>query len=176
MYNSSRATSHTRVRARDHCTSSTLIGGKGGAGPSSLHTTLEGPTEYVNAKWMQSLHGFLHGIRWTMFHCRLDCLQKSPLGGKPNTKPGDHDIPNVHNRWSILFYHVWGPTWIDIHWNSIWLRVRSHVNFTLHLKVRDHMILEVPWDNLWTLPFGLSQFSWSRLLARVWSGPNLNSS
>jgi hypothetical protein len=37
-----------RVRARDHCTSSILIGGKDGAGPSSLHTTLEGPTEYVN--------------------------------------------------------------------------------------------------------------------------------
>jgi hypothetical protein len=33
-----RATSHARLRARDHCTSSTLIGGKGGAGPSSLHT------------------------------------------------------------------------------------------------------------------------------------------
>jgi hypothetical protein len=47
-----RATSHTRLRARDHYTSSTLIGGKGGAGPSSLHTTLEGPTEYVNARWM----------------------------------------------------------------------------------------------------------------------------
>ena len=29
-----------------------LIGGKGGAGPSSLHTTLEGPMEYVNARWM----------------------------------------------------------------------------------------------------------------------------
>ena len=40
---------HMRLRARDHYTSSTLIGGKGGAGPSSLHTTLEGPTEYVNA-------------------------------------------------------------------------------------------------------------------------------
>ena len=40
-----RATSHTRLRACDHYTSSTLIGGKGGAGPSSLHTTLEGPTE-----------------------------------------------------------------------------------------------------------------------------------
>ena len=37
-----RATSHTRLRARDHYTSSTLIGGKGGAGPSSLHTMLEG--------------------------------------------------------------------------------------------------------------------------------------
>ena len=46
-----RATSHTRLRARDQYSSSTLIGGKGGAGPSSLHTTLEGPTEYVNA-WM----------------------------------------------------------------------------------------------------------------------------
>jgi hypothetical protein len=47
-----RATSHTRLRTRDHCTSSTLIGGKGGVGPSSLHTMLEGPTEYVNARWM----------------------------------------------------------------------------------------------------------------------------
>ena len=45
-----RATSYTRLRARDHYTSSTLVGGKGGAGPSSHHTTLEGPTEYVNAR------------------------------------------------------------------------------------------------------------------------------
>ena len=48
-----RATSHTRLRARDRYNSSTLIGGKGGAGPSSLlHTTLEGPAEYVDARWM----------------------------------------------------------------------------------------------------------------------------
>ena len=33
-----RVTSHTRLRAHDHYTSSTLIGGKGGAGPGSLHT------------------------------------------------------------------------------------------------------------------------------------------
>ena len=46
-----RATSHMRLRAHDHYTSSTLIGRKGGAGPSSLHTTLEGPREYVNARW-----------------------------------------------------------------------------------------------------------------------------
>ena len=46
------ATSHTRLRACDHYTSSDLIGGKGGAGPISLHTTLEGPTEYINARWM----------------------------------------------------------------------------------------------------------------------------
>jgi hypothetical protein len=47
-----RATSHMRPRARDHYTSSTLVGGKGRAGASSIHTTLEGPTEYVNARWM----------------------------------------------------------------------------------------------------------------------------
>ena len=47
-----RATSHTTLRVCDHYTSSTLFGGKGGAGPSSLHTKLEGPTEYVNARWM----------------------------------------------------------------------------------------------------------------------------
>ena len=38
-----RATSHTRLRARDYYTSSTLVGGKGGAGLSLLHTTFEGP-------------------------------------------------------------------------------------------------------------------------------------
>jgi hypothetical protein len=40
------------LRARDHYTSSNLIGGKDEARPSSLPTTLEGLTEYVNARWM----------------------------------------------------------------------------------------------------------------------------
>ena len=47
-----KATAHTRLRASDQYTSSTLIGGKGGAGPSLLHTMLEEPTEYMNARWM----------------------------------------------------------------------------------------------------------------------------
>ena len=58
-----RATSHTRLRAHDHYTSSTLIGGKGGAGPSSLHSTLEGPTEHicecnmdVKSTWISTWH------------------------------------------------------------------------------------------------------------------------
>ena len=45
-------TSHTRLRAHDQYSSSTLIGGKGWLGLSLLHTTLEGLTEYVNARWM----------------------------------------------------------------------------------------------------------------------------
>jgi hypothetical protein len=52
-----RATSHTRLRARAHYTSSTLIGGKGGAGPSLLHTMLEGPMEHVNERWMWRTDG-----------------------------------------------------------------------------------------------------------------------
>jgi hypothetical protein len=39
-----RVTSHMRPRAHVQYTSSTLIGGKGGAGPGSLSSTLEGPT------------------------------------------------------------------------------------------------------------------------------------
>ena len=27
----------------------------------------------------------------------------------------------------LYFYHVWGPAWIEIHWNSIWLMARSHM-------------------------------------------------
>ena len=46
------ATSHTRLTTRDHYTSSTLVSGKGKVGPSLLHTMLEGPTWYVNARWV----------------------------------------------------------------------------------------------------------------------------
>jgi hypothetical protein len=65
-----------RLRARDHYTSITLIGGKGGAGPSLLlHTTLEGPTEYVVQYGCKvHIYGFLHGIEWITFHSHLDCF------------------------------------------------------------------------------------------------------
>ena len=49
-----RATSHTRLRAHDQYTLSTLIGGKGRVNPSSPHMTLEGPTEYVDAMDVKS--------------------------------------------------------------------------------------------------------------------------
>jgi hypothetical protein len=125
---------HTRLRAHDHYTSSTLIGGRGGAGPSSLPTTLEGPTEYVNARWMYTLYGFLHGIKWIMFHGRSVCFQKPPLGDRPNTKLGDYGI------WTLttvdLFYSImcedlyekniietkfgWGTGHIWFHTTRLW--------------------------------------------------------
>ena len=76
-----RAASHMKLRACDHYyASSTLIGRKGGAGLSLFHTSrLEGPTEYVSARWMESLvHGFLRGIEWIVFHGHLDYFEKPP--------------------------------------------------------------------------------------------------
>ena len=62
-----------------------------------------------------------------MFHGHSDYFQKPSPGCRPNTKLGDHATPNTHNHWFTLFYHVWRPTWIDIHWNSSWLRAQSHM-------------------------------------------------
>ena len=44
-----------------------------------------------------------------MFHDHLVYFQKSPLGGGPNTKLGDHDISNVRNRRFTLFHHTQEP-------------------------------------------------------------------
>jgi hypothetical protein len=116
--------------------------------------------EYVNARWMWSPRGFVHGIEWIMFHGHLNYSQKPPLGNRPNTKPGDHGTPNAHDHWFILFLScVRDPTWIEFHWNNIWLRTRSRR--TSHYtwgSWPNHMMLEVCWDGLWTLSFGISQF------------------
>jgi len=69
-----------------------------------------------------------------MLHGHLDYFQKTPLGGRPNTKPRDHGIPNAHNHWFTLFDHAWGPAWIESHQKSIWLRARSHM--TSHYTLR----------------------------------------
>jgi hypothetical protein len=86
-----------------------------------------------------------------MFHGHSYHFQKSPLGGgRPNTKPEDHGTPNAHNRWLILFYHVWRPAWIEIPWNDIWLRAQSHMTSLLEFE-------GILWLSLDTF-FGLSQF------------------
>jgi hypothetical protein len=68
------------AEAHDHCKPSTLIGAKGGAGPSSLHTMLEGCKAYINS---------CVASNEACFRGQLDYVQSSPLGGRPNTKPGD---------------------------------------------------------------------------------------
>ena len=96
-----------------------------------------------------------------MFHGHLDCFQKPPLGGRPNTKPlGDHGTSSAHKPIGLFYFIMcedpheeefieiafsWGP-------GHIWLHT------TLEGPWPYHMILEVSWDGLWTLSFGLSQF------------------
>ena len=70
-----RATSHTRLGARDHYISSTLIGGKGSGatGPSSLlHTMFEGPTDWgceckvgLRFTWVPWWHRMVH-LAWSL--------------------------------------------------------------------------------------------------------------
>jgi hypothetical protein len=74
-----RATSHTRLRACDQYTSSTLIGGEAGAGPSSLHTMLEGPNGVCECKmdvkvYMDSYmasNGSCFMVTWTILKNHL---------------------------------------------------------------------------------------------------------
>ena len=104
-----RATSHTRLRAHDHYTSGTLIGGKGG--PVQIHFALR--LRDQRSMWMQDgckvyMDSYM-ASNGSCFIVYLDYFQKPPLGGRANTKPGDHDTVNVRNCWFILLYHVWGP-------------------------------------------------------------------
>ena len=113
-----------------------------------------------------------------MFHGHLDYFQQPPLGGRPSTRPEDHGTRNTHNRWFILFYHVWELTWIEIHWNGIWLRAGpGHIwlHTTLEGPWPHHMILEVSWEGLQTLSLRLSQFHNFMVMALgscVLSGPH----
>ena len=110
-----------------------------------------------------------------MFHGHLDCFQKNPsLGGRPNTEPGDHGTPNTHNCWFIRFYHVWGPARIKkllettLGWGPGHIYMTSNYTRGSVTALHDFGgVLGRPWDTFfWTLTT-----SWSRLLARVWSGP-----
>jgi hypothetical protein len=99
-------------------------------------------------------------------------FQKPPLEGRPDTKPREHGTPNAHNRWFIIFYHVWGPAWIKAHLRSMWLRAWSHMtsHYTGGSMTRLHEFGGVLGRHLDTFFWALT-ISWSWLLAHVWSGP-----
>ena len=102
----------------------------------------------------------------------LGLFQKPPLGGRPNIKPWDHGTPNTHNRWFILFYHVWEPAWKDTHQNSILLRACSHMtsHYTWWSVTTLHDVGGVLWRPLDTFSWALTIW-WSRQLTHVCSGP-----
>jgi hypothetical protein len=144
-----RATSHTRPGARDHYTSSTLIGGNGGAGPSFFTLHLRDR----RSMWMQDgckvyMDSYM-ASNGVMFRGRLDYFQK----------PRDRGIPNAHNCGFILLYHAWGPAWINIIEIAFgWGPGHMWLHITFEGPWPHYMILEVCWDGRWTRSFGLSQF------------------
>ena len=75
----------------------------------------------VKSTWIPTWHS--NGLCFVVTNYFL----KRPLGGRPNIKPWDHGIPNAHNHWFIVCYHVRGPTRIGIHRKCIWLRAWSHM-------------------------------------------------
>ena len=120
----------------------------------------------VKSTWIPTWHWMDH-VSWS-----LGLFSKIASWCRPNTKPGDHGIMNTHNCWFILFYHVWGPTRIGIHRNSIWLRAQlhmsSHYSWGSVTTLHDFEgVLGWPLD----IFFWALKISWSRLLAHVWSGP-----
>ena len=154
-----KATSHMRLRARHHCHSMTLIGGKGGANSSSLHTTLGGPREYVNARWCKvfvdsymASNGSCFMVTWIAFKNHL--LEVGLTQNQETTTL--QNLTTVNFLYCIMCED---PAWIEFHWNSIWLRACSPM--TSHYIWKPMTLLHDSrsvLDGLWTLSFGLSQF------------------
>ena len=140
-----------RLRARDHYTSSTLIGRKGGAGPSLLHTTLDGPTEYISKCKMDVKSTWIPTWRQPDHVFMVTCFIILEVGLTQSREV-------VALQIFILFYHVWGHARIEIHGNCIWLKI-GHIwlHTTLEGPWPHSMLLGVSRDGLWTLLFGLSQ-------------------
>jgi hypothetical protein len=108
-----------------------------------------------------------------MFHRLLDHFQEPPYGGRPNTKPVDHNTLNAHNYcWFVLFYQVRGPARMETRWSNIWMGARSHMasHYTWGSVTTLHDCGGVLGRPLNTFFWALT-ISWSRLLACVWSGP-----
>jgi hypothetical protein len=94
-----------------------------------VHFTLR--LRHQRSMWMQdgckSLYGFLHGIKWIVFYGHLDYFQKPPLGGRPNTNGETMTLRMLTTIGLFYFIMCEGPTWIEVHCNSIWLRARSYM-------------------------------------------------
>ena len=161
-------TSHTRPRARDHYTSSTLIGGNGGAGPSLLHTTR---LRDQRSMWMQdgcnvymdsyvALNESHFMVTWIIFKNHL-----LEVGLTQNWETMSlRTLTTIDLSYFIMYED---PVCIEIQWNRIWQRT-SHM--WLHTTLEGpwphyYMISEVPWDGLWALPFEALTISRSQLLA-----------
>ena len=108
---------------------------------------------------MQSLHGFLHGIKWISVHGHL-IIFKNHLLEVGLTQY--QEIMALQTLTTVVLYyfiicedpHEQVVIEIAFGWGlgHIWLHT------TLEGLWPHYVILQVSWDDLWTLSFGLSQF------------------
>ena len=157
-------------------TSSTLIGGKGGAGPNTLHTTLEGPTEEEKCKMEVNVYMGSYVASYG------SCFMVTRTGFQNHLL----EVGLTQNRWwdmglwtfttaDLLYFIMWedpARLGIAIGWGPghTWLHT------TLEGPWPHYMILEVSWDGLWTLSFGLSQICGHGLWLVCVSGPKFRRS
>ena len=131
--------------------------------PSCIHILRLSLKRSVERTWIGSTFS-INESAWSV----MVVGSQSYVWSGRNTKLGDQGTLNVHNYWCILFYHVWRPTSIEIHWNNIWLRAWSHIgsHYTWGSVTTRHDfggVLGRPLDTFfWAL-----KISWSRLLAHV---------
>ena len=113
-----------------------------------------------------------------MFHGHLDYFQKPSLVGRPNTKLWDHGTRTLTTVGLFYFIVCEDPhdyKFIEVAFGRgpghIWLHTSVH--FKIHDQTtRFWRCLGRPLDTFfWALTI-----SWSRPLARVWSGPNYTAS
>ena len=123
--------------ASDHCTLSTLIGGRIGANLSLLHTMLEG-SKFVShyAKKTNGIYECKIDIKSTwiffmvsngLFFMVTSIISKNHLFKVhlQNWRPWQSKISQL----LILLHFIMceDPPWIDISWNNIWLKAISHM-------------------------------------------------
>ena len=98
-------------------------------------------------------------VTWTIF-------QRPPLGGRPNTKLGDHVTMESRNHWFIMLLSCVRkppplPSWTGLAFG--WGPGHISLHTTLEGPWPHYMILEVFWDNLWTLLLGSHNFMFTAL-------------
>ena len=102
-----RAISHTRIKARDHYTSSTLIGGKVEPVQVRLALHLRDQQSMRMQDGCKVHTGSYMASNGSCFMVTRIIFHKPPLGCRPNTRLGDHGTPNAQNcRFILILSYV----------------------------------------------------------------------